>query len=635
MKVSDLMRGLLLESGNDAAVTLAEGVSGSRKKFVREMNRRARGLELKNTHFANEIGLDEEGNYSSARDLVTLAKVLRTNAFFKKVVDTPVGTLKSGDHERTFRNRNKLVSRYSWVNGVKTGHTRGAGYVLVGSGSKNGIQLITAVLGTDGEAARDSDTMALLNWALPKFQRIRAVVEGKVMAKVPIRDRQGATLSLAPDRTVRRIIERGKRDEVKLEVVAPDDRRRPDPQRTAARTRGGSPGRTARRHRRAGGEIRRRGADADREGQIVGGPSLCGRGHRAAASRYGPACDPPRSDQPPATQPPRGARRRMIVTVTLNTAIDKTLSVPNFRLGRRHRTVEQTTMPGGKGVNVARVLKTLGAPVIATGLAGGATGTRIVDQLTQLSVLSDFVRIREESRTNTAVIDPTTGEQTEINEKGPKVSPQEVELFVDKLLYLAKGASLCVFAGSLPREVDTDIYAFLIRELRKLGVTTIVDTDGDPLRRAVRAEPDVVSPNMLEAEELVGHEFNDDEDRTYAVKEVCDMGARESLMTLPDGCFARMHPPHETEPVTYRVRVRGGAIEPRATVGSGDAFLAGYVAARYQHRPVDEALAFAVACGAESTQHLGAGLVDPDRVQRLLGEVDVERQPATHNDALT
>ena len=325
----------------------------------------------------------------------------------------------------------------------------------------------------------------------------------------------------------------------------------------------------------------------------------------------------------------------MIVTVTLNTAIDKTLSVPNFRLGRRHRTVEQTTMPGGKGVNVARVLKTLGAPVIATGLAGGATGTRIVDQLTQLSVLSDFVRIREESRTNTAVIDPTTGEQTEINEKGPKVSPQEVELFVDKLLYLAKGASLCVFAGSLPREVDTDIYAFLIRELRKLGVTTIVDTDGDPLRRAVRAEPDVISPNVLEAEELVGHEFNDDEDRTYAVKEVCDMGARESLMTLPDGCFARMHPPHEAEPVTYRVRVRGGAIEPRATVGSGDAFLAGYVAARYQHRPVDEALAFAVACGAESTQHLGAGLVDPDRVQRLLGEVDVERQPATHNDALT
>jgi 1-phosphofructokinase family hexose kinase len=316
----------------------------------------------------------------------------------------------------------------------------------------------------------------------------------------------------------------------------------------------------------------------------------------------------------------------MIITVTLNTAIDKTLSVPNFRLGRRHRTVEQTTMPGGKGVNVARVLKTLGAPVIATGLTGGATGTRIVDQLTQLSVLSDFVRIREESRTNTAVIDPTTGEQTEINERGPKVSEQEAELFVDKLLYLAKGASMCVFAGSLPRDVDIDVYARLIRELRRLGVATVVDTDGDPLRRSVRAEPDVISPNVLEAEELVGHEFNDDEDRIIAVREMVGLGAREAIMTMPDGCFAYMQSDEPGgDPQLYRVHVASGAVEPRATVGSGDAFLAGFVAARYNGRPTSECLAYGVACGAESTQHLGAGLVDPDRVARLLGEIEVER----------
>src|SRR3712207_1271051 len=245
----------------------------------------------------------------------------------------------------------------------------------------------------------------------------------------------------------------------------------------------------------------------------------------------------------------------MILTVTLNTAIDKTLAVPNFRLGRRHRTVEQTTMPGGKGVNVARVLKTLGQPVIATGLAGGATGTRIVEQLTQLSVLSDFVRIREESRTNTAVIDPTTGEQTEINERGPAVTQQEVELFVDKLLYLAQGASVCVFAGSLPRQVDVDLYSGLIRELRRLEVVTIVDTDGDPLRRAVRSEPDVISPNVLEAEELVGHEFNDDEDRVIAVREMVGLGAREAVMTMPDGCFAYMAGEEHNGHTLYRVQV--------------------------------------------------------------------------------
>jgi 1-phosphofructokinase family hexose kinase len=316
----------------------------------------------------------------------------------------------------------------------------------------------------------------------------------------------------------------------------------------------------------------------------------------------------------------------MILTVTLNTAIDKTLAVPNFRLGRRHRTVEQTTMPGGKGVNVARVLKTLGAPVIATGLAGGATGTRLVEQLTDFAVLSDFVRIREESRTNTAVIDPTTGEQTEINERGPSVSEQEIELFVDKLLYLAKGASMCVFAGSLPRNVDVDVYAGLIRELKRLGVATVVDTDGDPLRRAVRAEPDVISPNVLEAEELVGHEFNDDEDRIIAVREMVGLGAREAIMTMPDGCFAQMLPTEPNgHPCLYRVQVPPGAIEPRATVGSGDAFLAGFVAARYADKSTAECLAYGVACGAESTQHLGAGLVDPERVQRLLGEIQVER----------
>jgi D-alanyl-D-alanine carboxypeptidase (penicillin-binding protein 5/6) len=222
MRVSDLMRGLLLESGNDAAATLAEGVAGSRKAFVKDMNQRAKQLGLKHTHYANPIGLDQEGNYSSARDLVTLATVLRTNSFFKKIVDSPSGTLKTGAHPRTFKNRNRLVAQYPWINGVKTGHTGGAGYVLVGSGSRGGIQLISAVLGTPSETARDVDTVNLLKWAFPRFQRIRPVIEGRKMATAQIRFRQGATLNLVPDRTIRRIVERGHRDEVKVDIHAPD-----------------------------------------------------------------------------------------------------------------------------------------------------------------------------------------------------------------------------------------------------------------------------------------------------------------------------------------------------------------------------------------------------------------------------
>jgi 1-phosphofructokinase family hexose kinase len=310
----------------------------------------------------------------------------------------------------------------------------------------------------------------------------------------------------------------------------------------------------------------------------------------------------------------------VIITVTLNAAVDKTMAVPNFQPGRRHRTVDQTTTPGGKGVNVARVLKTLGQPVIATGLAGGAAGLRIVEQLTEMSVLSDFVRIRDESRTNTALIDPTTGQQTEVNERGPNVGAAEIDLFEEKLLYLAKGASLCVFAGSLPRGVDVEVYGRLIREVRRLGVTTIVDTDGDPLLRAVRAEPDVISPNVLEAEELVGYEFASDEDQLLAVREMVSMGAREAIMTVPDGCVAQVVP---DDGVPRLLRVTTPAVEATATIGSGDAFLAGYVSARYTGRPAADCLAYGVACGAESTQHLGAGVVEPEAVERLLGEVRV------------
>ena len=315
----------------------------------------------------------------------------------------------------------------------------------------------------------------------------------------------------------------------------------------------------------------------------------------------------------------------MIITVTLNAAIDKSLAVPNFRLGRRHRTVEQRTMAGGKGVNIARTLKALGQPVIATGFAGGATGTHIVEQLTEESILNDFVRIREESRTNTSVLDPTTGAQTEINERGPAVTAREVELFRDKLLYLARGAAIVVFAGSLPRGVEPDLYESLVHDLERSEVTTVVDTDGQPLRHAVRAEPDLVSPNVLEAEELVGHEFATDEERTLAMGEISAMGPREVIMTLPDGALAQVL-------VDGQPRLKRARIEPREPVakrGSGDAFLAGYLSSRYEGRPPDQCVRFGVACGAESAGRFGAGVIDTREARRLMGDVDLAEVEAT------
>src|SRR6478672_13229140 len=126
----------------------------------------------------------------------------------------------------------------------------------------------------------------------------------------------------------------------------------------------------------------------------------------------------------------------MIVTVTLNAAVDRTLTVPNFQLGHRHRASQALTLAGGKGINIARALKLLEVPVVATGLVGGRTGQRILEELSAEAILNDFVRIEDESRTSSAVVDPTAGTFTEINEWGPHVEPEELVMLLEKISYL-------------------------------------------------------------------------------------------------------------------------------------------------------------------------------------------------------
>jgi D-alanyl-D-alanine carboxypeptidase (penicillin-binding protein 5/6) len=211
MTVADLLRGLLVESANDAAVTLAERVGGSRAGFVAAMNARARELGLRNTHYANPIGLDDPANYSSARDLVRLTLRLRAFEFFRRTVARERVTLRSGDRPRTLENRNLLV-RLPVITGVKTGHTQQAGYVLIGSGRKNGITLISAVLGAPSENARESDTRRLLAWAFARYRRVRPVDPDEVLARAAIRYRRGAELALVVGDTARRfVVRRGQR----------------------------------------------------------------------------------------------------------------------------------------------------------------------------------------------------------------------------------------------------------------------------------------------------------------------------------------------------------------------------------------------------------------------------------------
>ncbi|HEY5052600.1 MAG TPA: 1-phosphofructokinase family hexose kinase [Solirubrobacterales bacterium] len=309
----------------------------------------------------------------------------------------------------------------------------------------------------------------------------------------------------------------------------------------------------------------------------------------------------------------------MILTVTLNAALDRTIAVPNFRLGRRHRAVESRTVAGGKGINIARALSLLDRPVIAAGFAGGPTGTRVLEQLHEESVLTDFIRIAAETRVNLAVIDPTSGEQTEINERGPAVSPEEVKRLFERIAYLSGGVKLCILAGTLPPGAGDDLYARLIKDLRERGITVVLDAEGEAMLAGLRAGASVVTPNEREAEELVGQEFADRGDLAQGLAELVRLGAGEAVITRPEGCVAVI----EEDGDRRFLEVQTAALDPVSTVGSGDAFLAGYVAARYDGSSPADCLSYGVACGAESTQHFGAGTVDRRQIERILPNVEV------------
>ncbi|HEU0018995.1 MAG TPA: D-alanyl-D-alanine carboxypeptidase family protein [Thermoleophilaceae bacterium] len=221
MRVRDLFEALMLESANDAAAALAEGISGSRPAFVAAMNERAAELGLEDTSYANPIGLDDPLNYSSARDLSELARRLLRDRRFAKVVDSPSATLESGARARTVVNRNDLIATVPAVDGVKTGHTTGAGYVLVGSATgSNGAKVVSVVLGEPSEAARDSDTLALLRYGLAQYRRVPVLRKGRAVARADVAYRD-ETVPLVPARSVAVTARRDER--IAERVAAPDE----------------------------------------------------------------------------------------------------------------------------------------------------------------------------------------------------------------------------------------------------------------------------------------------------------------------------------------------------------------------------------------------------------------------------
>lgn len=302
----------------------------------------------------------------------------------------------------------------------------------------------------------------------------------------------------------------------------------------------------------------------------------------------------------------------MILTVTLNTALDITYRVTSLRPHAEHRVSEVVERPGGKGVNVARVLAALGYGVTVTGLAGGPTGQVLRERLAGAPGITDaLVPVAGPTRRTVAVVDRRTGDTTQLNEPGPHIGPAEWAAFLrayDTLLADASAVALC---GSLPPGVPVGAYAGLIRVARTAGVPVLLDTGGEPLRRGIAAPPDIVKPNAAELAELTGsHEparATRDARRRGALAVVASLGADGLLAATPEGHW-RAAPP---------ARLRGNP------TGAGDAAVAGLLSGLVDGLPWPDRLTRATALSAAAVLAPTAGEFDPADYARLLAAATV------------
>ncbi|GAQ54621.1 1-phosphofructokinase family hexose kinase [Streptomyces acidiscabies] len=302
----------------------------------------------------------------------------------------------------------------------------------------------------------------------------------------------------------------------------------------------------------------------------------------------------------------------MILTVTLNTALDITYRVRGLRPHTTHRVTDVTERPGGKGLNVARVLAALGHEVTATGFVGGATGKVVQDQLTLIPrVIDALVPISGHTRRTVAVVDTHTGDTTQLNEPGPAVTPAEWGAFLEVYDQLLGSASAVALCGSLPQGVPVGAYAGLVRAARTAGVPVLLDTSGEPLRRGVAARPDIITPNADELAELTGSH-----DPLRAAQDARRRGARSIIASLgPEGLLAMT--PEGRWRATPPTRLRGNP------TGAGDSAAAGLLSGLLDQLPWPERLSRALALSMATVLAPGAGEFDRGAYEEWVGRVAV------------
>ena len=302
----------------------------------------------------------------------------------------------------------------------------------------------------------------------------------------------------------------------------------------------------------------------------------------------------------------------MILTITLNPAVDKTVHTDSLLIGQVNRLKNVAEYPGGKGINVTRILRTLGGNVIAMGFVGGYNGTFIEEKVKECGAETSFTRIKGISRVNTNIIGGD-GYVTELLDPGPVVNEEERSLFWTQYCENLAKVDVVVISGSNPGGISDEFYVSLIREAKARGKKTIVDACSYSLRVAVKEKPYMIKPNIKELEFLVGKKIRTIEETVRQADELVQSGITTVVVSMGNKGFI-----HVSDVLKERVKVP--KVQVVTTVGCGDAMVAAYAYGYDNGLSDDDIIKYAKAASVANTLELESGVLNNDKLKELLSE---------------
>lgn len=308
----------------------------------------------------------------------------------------------------------------------------------------------------------------------------------------------------------------------------------------------------------------------------------------------------------------------MIITVSLNPALDKAICVEGLSVDGVNRVLSTRVDAGGKGINASKLVKVLGGETLATGIIGGNSGTFIQQQLDKMNIRHDFVVSDRNTRTNLKIIDRLRHTTTEFNEPGAPVSEDLLHGVWNKIEAVAKAGDAVVLSGANPPGMAADVLADWITKLKGKGIVTALDTVGEPLRLGIQAKPYLVKPNQTELSELVGEELHYIRDLIAAARQIVQQGVEKVIVSM--GSDGALFVTREQVLRGYGVQVPIGS-----TVGSGDAMMAAVLHHMQQGCSWEETARWSLATGAANAMCEGSQTPDMEQIQELMEKVVVEQ----------